>query len=110
MAARQACKPCTKSTWRFTSSHGQALANILTALDFGIHVVDASVSGLGGCPYALGASGNVSTEDVVFMLQGMGVETGVDLQGLVEAGEFISKALGRTSGSKVARALAGKTA
>ena len=71
----------------------------------GISVVDASVGGLGGCPYARGASGNVATEDVVYMLHGLGVRTGVDLPKLLEAGEYITHLLGRSSGSKVANAL-----
>ncbi|XP_003748060.1 hydroxymethylglutaryl-CoA lyase, mitochondrial [Galendromus occidentalis] len=88
-------------------TYGQALANILTAVDMGISVVDASVAGLGGCPYAKGSSGNVATEDVVYMLHGMGIRTGIDMQRLVDAGEFICKKLGKGSASKVARALRG---
>jgi hydroxymethylglutaryl-CoA lyase len=88
-------------------TYGQALANILIALQHGITTVDASVAGLGGCPYASGASGNVATEDVVYMLQGMGIETGLDLQALVTAGNRISAVLGRPSGSRTALALAG---
>ena len=76
----------------------------------GIAVVDASVSGLGGCPYAPGASGNVATEDVVYMLDGMGIETGIDLDKLVETGTFISHALGRAPGSKAGMALRAKAA
>lgn len=83
-------------------TYGQALANIYACLDLGIAVADASVAGLGGCPYAAGASGNVATEDVVFMLRGMGVDTGVHLPDLLEAGRFITAALGREPGSKVA--------
>lgn len=86
-------------------TYGQALANILTALEFGISVVDSSVAGLGGCPYARGASGNVATEDVVYMLNGMGIETGVDLEKVVEAGEYICGVLNRPPASKVSRAL-----
>ncbi|PNF43138.1 Hydroxymethylglutaryl-CoA lyase, mitochondrial [Cryptotermes secundus] len=86
-------------------TYGQALANILTALEFGISVVDSSVAGLGGCPYASGASGNVATEDVVYMLHGMGIETGVDLEKVIEAGEYICGVLSRPSASKVSRAL-----
>jgi hydroxymethylglutaryl-CoA lyase len=86
-------------------TYGQALANILVALQHGIATVDSSVAGLGGCPYARGASGNVATEDVVYMLDGLGIETGVDLGRLVAAGERISVVLGRPSGSRVARAL-----
>lgn len=88
-------------------TYGQALANILVALQHGIATVDASVAGLGGCPYARGASGNVATEDVVYMLDGLGIETGIDLQRLVRAGNAISQTLGRTSGSRVARAQTG---
>jgi hydroxymethylglutaryl-CoA lyase len=88
-------------------TYGQALANILVALQHGISTVDASVAGLGGCPYAKGASGNVATEDVVYMLDGMGIETGVDLRQLIAAGERISQLLGRPTGSRAARALAG---
>ncbi|XP_055642104.1 hydroxymethylglutaryl-CoA lyase, mitochondrial [Toxorhynchites rutilus septentrionalis] len=86
-------------------TYGQALPNILTALDFGIGVVDASVSGLGGCPYARGASGNAATEDVVYMLHGLGIDTGIDLQKLVNVGKFICEKLGRQSESKINRAM-----
>jgi hydroxymethylglutaryl-CoA lyase len=86
-------------------TYGQALANILTSLDFGINVVDASVSGLGGCPYARGASGNAATEDVVYMLEGSGVSTGIDLSKLVNVGKWICEELGRPSESKVNRAM-----
>ncbi|XP_021915707.1 hydroxymethylglutaryl-CoA lyase, mitochondrial isoform X4 [Zootermopsis nevadensis] len=86
-------------------TYGQALANILTALEFGVSVVDSSVAGLGGCPYAKGASGNVATEDVVYMLNGMSIETGVDLGKVIEAGEYICGVLNRQSASKVGRAL-----
>ncbi|KAM9558572.1 3-hydroxy-3-methylglutaryl-CoA lyase, cytoplasmic-like isoform 1-T2 [Salvelinus alpinus] len=85
-------------------TYGQALANILTALQMGICTVDSSVAGLGGCPYAQGASGNVSTEDVLYMLHGMGIKTGVDLSKVIEAGDFICKALNRKTNSKVAQA------
>ncbi|QFU74707.1 hydroxymethylglutaryl-CoA lyase [Halioglobus maricola] len=86
-------------------TYGQALANILIALQHGIATVDASVAGLGGCPYARGASGNVATEDVVYMLNGMGIATGIDLERLMTAGNRISAALGRATGSRTARAL-----
>jgi len=86
-------------------TYGQALANIVTALELGIEVVDASTAGLGGCPYAKGASGNVATEDVVYMLHGMDIHTGLDLDKLVDTGNFISGALGRQNMSKVGRAL-----
>ncbi len=88
----------------FHDTRGQALANILACLALGVAVVDASVGGLGGCPYAKGATGNVATGDVLYMLQGMGIETGVDLDKLIEAGRFISAKLGRETQSKVARA------
>ncbi len=86
-------------------TYGQALANIYAALQMGVSVIDSSVAGLGGCPYAKGASGNVATEDVVYMLNGLGIESGVDLERLCAAGDFISTALGRESAAKVARAL-----
>lgn len=87
-------------------TYGQALANILVALQHGIATVDASVAGLGGCPYAPGASGNVASEDVVYLLHGLGIHTGIDLERLAAAGTIISAALGRSNGSKVAQALA----
>lgn len=89
----------------FHDTYGQALANIVSVLDLGIRTIDASVAGLGGCPYAQGASGNVATEDVVYCLQGMGFETGVDLNQLIQAGRFICDVTGKETGSKVARAL-----
>ncbi len=85
-------------------TYGQALSNILVALQHGIHTVDASVAGLGGCPYAPGASGNVATEDVVYMLDGMGIHTGLALDKLIAAGSRISATLGRVNASRVARA------
>lgn len=90
----------------FHDTRGQALANILACLEEGVTVVDSSVSGAGGCPYAKGASGNVATEDVVYMLHGMGIETGVDLPALIDTGLWLSRALGRETSSKVARAAA----
>ncbi len=90
----------------FHDTRGQALANVLACLEEGVAVVDGAVAGLGGCPYAPGASGNVSTEDLVFMLEGMGVATGVDLDLAIEAGRFICTHLGRETGSKVAQAAA----
>ncbi len=89
----------------FHDTYGQALANILVAVEAGITVVDSSVAGLGGCPFAPGASGNVATEDVLYMMNGLGISTGVDLDTLIKAGLFISNVLNRPSGSKVARAL-----
>lgn len=85
-------------------TYGQALSNILVALQHGIYTIDASVAGLGGCPFAPGASGNVATEDVVYMLHGMGIETGLSLDKLIAAGSRISATLGRVSASRVARA------
>jgi len=88
----------------FHDTYGQALANILAVLEQGISVVDSAVAGLGGCPYAAGASGNVASEDLLYMLNGLGIETGVDLARLIDAGNYIAQFLGRPSGSKVARA------
>ncbi|MBT1074184.1 hydroxymethylglutaryl-CoA lyase [Geobacter grbiciae] len=89
----------------FHDTYGQALANILAVLERGIAIVDSSVAGLGGCPYAAGASGNVASEDLLYMLNGLGIETGVDLEQLMAAGNYISGHLGRSSGSRVARAM-----
>lgn len=94
----------------FHDTYGQALANLMAALEAGIAVVDSSVAGLGGCPYAKGATGNVASEDVLYLLNGLGVRTGVDLGKLAQAGRFISEELGREPASKVARALAAKAA
>ncbi|XP_057623448.1 3-hydroxymethyl-3-methylglutaryl-CoA lyase, cytoplasmic isoform X2 [Chionomys nivalis] len=85
-------------------TYGQALANILTALQMGVNVVDSAVSGLGGCPYAEGASGNVATEDLIYMLNGIGLDTGVNLYKVMEAGDFICKAVNKTTNSKVSQA------
>ncbi len=90
----------------FHDTRGQALANVLACLDAGVSVVDSSISGTGGCPYARGASGNVATEDVVYMLHGMEIETGVDLDKLVATGAWLSALLGRCSGSKLTAATA----
>lgn len=94
----------------FHDTYGQALANTLASLALGVWQFDTSIAGLGGCPYAKGATGNVATEDVVYMLHGMGIETGIDLDLLVDAGVFISDALGRQTASRVARALLSKRA
>ncbi len=91
------------------NTYGQALANIYAALEMGVAVIDSSVAGLGGCPYAPGATGNVATEDVVYMLNGMGIEHGIDLEKLVQAGELIVRQLGRQNDSGVARAMLAKT-
>jgi hydroxymethylglutaryl-CoA lyase len=93
----------------FHDTYGQALANLLAVMQQGVAVIDSSVAGLGGCPYAPGAAGNVATEDVLFMLNGLGIETGVDLASIAETGRYICEALGRPPGSRVASALsAGK--
>jgi len=96
--------PIAQLAGHFHDTYGQALANIYAALTFGVRVFDASVSGLGGCPYAPGASGNVATEDLLYMLDGMGFETGVDLKALLGAGAFICAELGTPTRSRVARA------
>jgi len=97
--------PLAEVSGHFHDTYGQALANILACLQIGIHTFDTSVAGLGGCPYAKGATGNVATEDVVFMLRGMDIETGVDLDALVDAGGFISEVLGRAPVSRAGKAL-----
>jgi hydroxymethylglutaryl-CoA lyase len=97
--------PVQQLAVHFHDTYGQALANILVALEAGVAVVDSSVAGLGGCPFAPGASGNVATEDVLYMMNGLGIHTGVDLDKLIEAGLFISNLLNRPSGSRVAQAL-----
>ncbi|KAL1291754.1 hypothetical protein HN51_060274 [Arachis hypogaea] len=97
--------PVDKLAVHFHDTYGQALSNTLISLQMGISVVDSSVSGLGGCPYAKGATGNVATEDVVYMLDGIGVKTNVDLGKLMQAGDFICKHLGRASNSRAATAL-----
>ncbi|KAK7276643.1 hypothetical protein RIF29_17787 [Crotalaria pallida] len=97
--------PIEKLAVHFHDTYGQSLANILISLQMGISIVDSSVAGLGGCPYAKGASGNVATEDVVYMMNGLGVKTNIDLGKLMSAGDFISNHLGRPSGSKTAIAL-----
>ena len=96
--------PLAELSGHFHDTYGQALANIYACLQLGVHTFDASVAGLGGCPYAKGATGNVATEDVVYLLHGLGIQTGIDLDALVDAGAFISAALGRPTASRVARA------
>ncbi|MBX3605542.1 MAG: hydroxymethylglutaryl-CoA lyase [Piscinibacter sp.] len=100
--------PLDEVSGHFHDTYGQALANIYACLEMGLHVFDASVAGLGGCPYAKGATGNVATEDVVFMLDGLGIETGVDLDALVDAGAFISGVLDRAPVSRAGKALLAK--
>ena len=97
--------PIDKLALHFHDTYGQALANIQACLPTGISVFDSSVAGLGGCPYAKGASGNLASEDLIYMLHGMGIDTGIDLTKLIQAGKNISQALGRMSASKVANAL-----
>lgn len=97
--------PVDKLALHFHDTYGQALANILACLETGVSVFDVSVAGLGGCPYAKGASGNLATEDLVYMLHGMGIDTGIDLAKLALAGDNISRVLGRANGSKVANAI-----
>ncbi len=97
--------PIASLAGHFHDTYGQALANIYVAMEMGVRVFDASVSGLGGCPYAPGAAGNVATEDLVYMLNGLGVETGVDLDRVIAAGAFICEKLGRETQSRVAKAM-----
>ncbi|NYS61435.1 hydroxymethylglutaryl-CoA lyase [Vreelandella salicampi] len=89
----------------FHDTYGQALANLYAVLEEGVSVIDASTAGLGGCPYAKGASGNVATEDVLYLLKGLGIETGIDLQAVIDTGYWITAELGRTPSSKVALAI-----
>jgi hydroxymethylglutaryl-CoA lyase len=100
--------PLHEVSGHFHDTYGQALANIYACLEMGVHVFDTSVAGLGGCPYAKGATGNVASEDVVFMLNGLGIETGIDLNALVDAGAFISGVLGRAPVSRAGKALLAK--
>ncbi|MBK9704584.1 MAG: hydroxymethylglutaryl-CoA lyase [Betaproteobacteria bacterium] len=108
MEAALAVFPLDEVSGHFHDTYGQALANIYACLELGIATFDTSAAGLGGCPYAQGATGNVATEDVGYLLQGLGIDTGVDLDRLRAAGEFVSAALGRPSASRVARALAAR--
>jgi hydroxymethylglutaryl-CoA lyase len=100
--------PIDEVSGHFHDTYGQALANIYACLEVGVHVFDASVAGLGGCPYAKGATGNVATEDVVFMLNGLGIDSGIDLDALVDAGAFISGVLERAPVSRAGKALLAK--
>lgn len=96
--------PRDKLAGHFHDTYGQAIANVYASLLEGIRVFDSSIAGLGGCPYAKGASGNVATEDVLYLLNGLGIDTGIDLERLISAGQQISQVLGRPSGSRVAKA------
>lgn len=102
--------PPDKLAGHYHDTYGQALANIYASMELGVATFDASVAGLGGCPYAAGASGNVATEDVVYLLEGLGIETGIDLDKVVETGIWISSILKRDPGSKAGRAIAAKKA
>ena len=106
LRAVAAVVPIDRLAVHFHDTWGQALANILACLELGVAVVDSAVAGLGGCPYAKGATGNVATEDVVYMLDGMGIETGIDLAKLAAAGRAITAAIGKAPASKVAQVLA----
>jgi hydroxymethylglutaryl-CoA lyase len=102
--------PMSQLAGHYHDTYGMAVANVHAAYQFGLRVFDSSVSGLGGCPYAKGATGNVATEDVVYLLHGLGADTGVDLDALVDCGGWISAHLGRDNGSRVGRALLAKRA
>ncbi len=110
MRAALAYYPVEEVSGHFHDTYGQALSNIYECLQLGIHTFDTSVSGLGGCPYAKGATGNVATEDVVYLLHGLGIQTGIALDRLVDAGAFISRAIGKPNGSRAARALLARRA
>lgn len=102
--------PIAQLSGHFHDTYGQALANIYASLEVGITIYHASVAGLGGCPYAKGATGNVATEDVLYMMNGLGIETGIDLDAVVDAGQFISHHLGRKAAGRAGNALAAKKA
>jgi hydroxymethylglutaryl-CoA lyase len=102
--------PIERLSGHFHDTYGQALANIYASLEVGITIFHASVAGLGGCPYAKGATGNVATEDVLYMMQGLGIATGIDLDAVVDAGQFISRHLGRPAASRAGNAIAAKRA
>jgi len=102
--------PLVEVSGHFHDTYGQALSNIYACLEMGVHTFDASAAGLGGCPYAKGATGNVATEDVLFMLNGLGIDTGIDIDALVDAGNYISQVLGRAPVSRAGKALLAKRA
>ncbi|MCK9261678.1 MAG: hydroxymethylglutaryl-CoA lyase, partial [Azoarcus sp.] len=102
--------PVAQLAGHYHDTYGMAVANIFASLQMGVAVFDASVGGLGGCPYAAGASGNVATEDVVWLLKGMGIDTGIDFDALVDTAAWINAELGRTPASRVARAVLAKRA
>lgn len=101
--------PIERLSGHFHDTYGQALANVYASLEVGIAIFHASVAGLGGCPYAKGATGNVATEDVLYLLQGLGIETGIDLDAVVDVGQFISQHLGRKAASRAGNAIAAKS-
>jgi len=100
--------PVSKLAVHMHDTYGQALANIYAALEMGVQVIDSSIAGLGGCPYAVGASGNIATEDLVYLLNGLGITHGTDLQKLIQAGNFISRVLGKPNSAKTAQAFNSK--
>jgi len=100
--------PKTQFSGHFHDTYGQSLANIYAALQTGVSIFHSSIAGLGGCPYAKGATGNVATEDVLYMLKGLGIETGIDFDATVKIGDYITKATGKTNASRVGRAIAAK--
>jgi len=102
--------PLTQLAGHFHDTYGQALANIYAALEVGVVIYHSSVAGLGGCPYAKGATGNVATEDVLYLMHGLGISTGISLDAVVDAGQFISEQLGRKSSSRAGSAIAAKRA
>ena len=102
--------PLDEVSGHFHDTYGQALANVYACLEMGIHTFDASIAGLGGCPYAKGATGNVGTEDVLFMLRGLDIETGIDLDRLVDAADYISAVIGRKPVSRTGSAVLAKRA
>ena len=107
--AGSAVFPVERLSGHFHDTYGQALPNILAAMQEGLSIFHSSVAGLGGCPYARGATGNVATEDVLYMLNGLGIETGIDLEQVIVAGDFISRAIGKSNGSRAGRALLVRT-
>ena len=102
--------PAARLAGHFHDTYGQAVANVYAALECGVPTFDSSVAGLGGCPYAKGATGNVATEDVLYLLDGLGIETGIDIRKLIAAGEYICRQLGRLTNSRAAKAIAAKAA
>jgi len=106
--AALAVVPVGRLAGHFHDTYGMAVANVAAALELGVSTFHGSVAGLGGCPYARGATGNVATEDLLYLMQGLGIETGVDLDAVVDIGQWISRHLGRTSNSRVGNALAAR--